>query len=166
MNCKLNLNLRCPPPTAPHPSRPWEGKGERGMRVGGRGATLSGSLAIRNYDVSGFRLIFCQTWPQHPSRKTGLVLQCRLPVPGAPGARRGPQGAENWPKTGGRIYNLILPKVCPARCAVNLRSFGGGDKQGSEHLPPGSRSEPNIDVCVCGGGQSGPDRPPNPIKTL
>ncbi len=34
-------------------------------------------------------------------------------VPGAPGARRGPQGAENRPKTRGRIYHFIRPKVCP-----------------------------------------------------
>jgi hypothetical protein len=34
-------------------------------------------------------------------------------VPGAPGARRGPQGAEKRPKTRGRIYHFILPKVCP-----------------------------------------------------
>ncbi len=33
-------------------------------------------------------------------------------VPGAPGARRGPQGAENRPKTRGRIHHFILPKVC------------------------------------------------------
>ncbi len=32
-------------------------------------------------------------------------------VPGAPGARRGPQGAENRPKTRSQIYHLILPKV-------------------------------------------------------
>ncbi len=29
-------------------------------------------------------------------------------VPGAPGARRGAQGAENRPKTRGRIYHFIL----------------------------------------------------------
>ncbi len=34
-------------------------------------------------------------------------------VPGAPGARRGSQGAEHRPKTRGRIYHFILPKVCP-----------------------------------------------------
>ena len=35
-----------------------------------------GSLA-GNFRV-GFRPIFGQTWPQNPSRTTGLVLQCRL----------------------------------------------------------------------------------------
>ncbi len=39
-------------------------------------------------------------------------------VPGAPGDRRAPRGAENWPKPQGRIYNFILPKVC--------RRFGPG----------------------------------------
>ena len=34
--------------------------------------------------------------------------------PRAPGARRGPKEAENMQKTRGRIYQLILPKVCPA----------------------------------------------------
>ena len=34
-------------------------------------------------------------------------------VPGAPGARRGPEGADNRPKTLGRTYHVILPKVCP-----------------------------------------------------
>ena len=35
-----------------------------------------GSLA-GNFRI-GFRPIFRQTWPQDPSRSTGLVLQCRL----------------------------------------------------------------------------------------
>ena len=40
---------------------------------------LSGSLSIRNSDFwAGFRPNFGQTWPQSPSRTTGLVLQCRL----------------------------------------------------------------------------------------
>ncbi len=39
---------------------------------------LSGSLATRYSDCSGFRPIFGQSWPQDPSRTTGLVLQCRL----------------------------------------------------------------------------------------
>ncbi len=34
-------------------------------------------------------------------------------VPGAPGASRGPQGAENRPETRGRIYHFIIPKVRP-----------------------------------------------------
>ena len=34
------------------------------------------------------------------------------PVPRPPG----PQGAENLPKTRGRIYHFILPKICPAQC--------------------------------------------------
>ncbi len=34
-------------------------------------------------------------------------------VPKAPGARRGPRGAENRPNARGRTYNLILPQVCP-----------------------------------------------------
>ncbi len=33
--------------------------------------------------------------------------------PKAPGARRGPQGAENRLKIRGRIYHFIVPKVCP-----------------------------------------------------
>ncbi len=47
-------------------------------------ARLSGSLAIRNSDFSGFRLIFGQTWAQNPSRTTALVLQCRLHQKPAP----------------------------------------------------------------------------------
>ena len=39
---------------------------------------LSGSLATRYSDSSGFRPIFGQTWPQNPSRTAGVVLQCRL----------------------------------------------------------------------------------------
>jgi hypothetical protein len=40
---------------------------------------LSGSFAILNSDFGvGFLQIFCQTWPQHISRATVLVLQCRL----------------------------------------------------------------------------------------
>ncbi len=35
-------------------------------------------------DFSGFRPIFGQTWPQNPSRTTGLVLQCRLNQKSAP----------------------------------------------------------------------------------
>ncbi len=31
----------------------------------------------------------------------------------APGASHGPQGAETRPKTRGRIYPFILPKICP-----------------------------------------------------
>ncbi len=31
-----------------------------------------------------FRPIFGQTWPQNPSRTTGLVLQCRLHQKSAP----------------------------------------------------------------------------------
>ena len=46
--------------------------------------SLSGSLATRNSDLSGFRPIFGQTWPQNPSRTTGLVLQCRLHQKSAP----------------------------------------------------------------------------------
>ena len=34
-------------------------------------------------------------------------------VPGAPGARRGPQGAGNLPKTRSRIHHLILPITKP-----------------------------------------------------
>jgi hypothetical protein len=34
--------------------------------------------------------------------------------PKAPGARRGPQGTENWQETRGRIYDFNLP---------NLRTF-------------------------------------------
>ncbi len=40
-----------------------------------------------------------------------------------PGARCGPQGAENRPGTRGQIYHFILPKVCPVRGpARNLSS--------------------------------------------
>ncbi len=46
--------------------------------------SLSGSLAIRNSGFSGFRPIFGRTWPQNPSRTTGLVLQCRLHQISAP----------------------------------------------------------------------------------
>ncbi len=35
-----------------------------------------GSLA--GFVRVGFRLSFGQTWPENPSRSTGLVLQCRL----------------------------------------------------------------------------------------
>ncbi len=45
---------------------------------------LSGSLAIRYSDLSGFRPISGQTWPQNPSRTTVLVLQCRLHQKSAP----------------------------------------------------------------------------------
>ena len=38
--------------------------------------------------------------------------------PKAPGARRGPQGAENQPETRGRIYYFILPKVCPVEATA------------------------------------------------
>ncbi len=38
--------------------------------------------------------------------------------PKAPGARRGPQGAENQPKNKGRIYYFILPEVCPRTSGV------------------------------------------------
>ncbi len=48
-------------------------------------AILSGSLAILSSDCwVGFRPIFGQTWPQNPSRTTGLVLQCRLHHKSAP----------------------------------------------------------------------------------
>ncbi len=39
---------------------------------------LSDSWAIRNSVCFSFRLILGQTWPQHLSRTTGVVLQCRL----------------------------------------------------------------------------------------
>ena len=45
---------------------------------------LSGSLATRYSDFSGFRTIFGQTSPQNPSRTKGLVLQCRLHQNSAP----------------------------------------------------------------------------------
>ncbi len=45
---------------------------------------LSGSLATRYSDFPGFRPIFGQTWPQKPSRTTGLVLQCHLNQKSAP----------------------------------------------------------------------------------
>jgi hypothetical protein len=38
----------------------------------------------------------------------------------APGARRGPQGAENRPKTRGRIYDFIFPQVFPGLCSCAL----------------------------------------------
>ena len=42
-------------------------------------------MAVLRYsDFSGFRAIFGQTWPQNPSRTTGLVLQCRLDQKSAP----------------------------------------------------------------------------------
>ncbi len=54
-------------------------------------------------------------------------------VPGAPGARRGLQGAENLPKTRGRIYHFILPKVCPGWFAA---TWGGRPEQ---PIPKGPR---------------------------
>jgi hypothetical protein len=36
------------------------------------------------YDSLGFWPVFGQTWPQNPSRTTGLVLQCRLHQKSAP----------------------------------------------------------------------------------
>ncbi len=45
---------------------------------------LSDSLATRYSAFSCFRQIFGQTWPQNPSRTTGLVLQCRLNQKSAP----------------------------------------------------------------------------------
>ncbi len=45
-------------------------------------------------------------------------------VPGIPGGRREPQGAENRPKTRGRIHNFILPKVFPVDpAACNLATL-------------------------------------------
>jgi hypothetical protein len=57
-------------------------------------------------------------------------------VPRAPGARRGPQGAENQPKTRGRIYRFILPKVCPG---VGAKREPGG----AEWLPNRAREHPD-----------------------
>jgi hypothetical protein len=42
------------------------------------GGSLAGICRV------GFRPIFGQTWPQNPSRTTGLVLQCRLHQKPAP----------------------------------------------------------------------------------
>ncbi len=56
------------------------GASRRSAKIG----ILSGSLAIRYSDFSCFRPIFGQTWPQNPSRTTGLVLQCRLHQKSAP----------------------------------------------------------------------------------
>ncbi len=81
---------------------------------------LSGSLAIRNSDfVAGFRSIFGQTWPQHPSRTTGLILQCRLHQQsggpgGAPeGPRRGSPGP-GGPRRGPLVFRHVQLGFC--RC--------------------------------------------------
>jgi hypothetical protein len=43
----------------------------------------------------------------------------------APGARRGPKGAEIRPKIRGRIYHFIIPKVCPIKFEVVVCRFVG-----------------------------------------
>ncbi len=73
-----------------------------------------------------YHVSFCGRSQKHkvPTNGTynwspGLILgaTCTIfragAVPGAPGARRGPQGAEHRPRTRGRIYDFFLPKVCP-----------------------------------------------------
>ena len=48
-------------------------------------ACLIGTLAILNSDLwSGLWPIFGPSWPQNPSRMTGLVLQCRVHRKSAP----------------------------------------------------------------------------------
>ncbi len=54
------------------------GSSLRGLNIELWGPKLSGSLATRYSDFSGFRPIFGQTWPPNLSRTTGVVLQCRL----------------------------------------------------------------------------------------
>ena len=66
---------------------------------------LSGSLAIRSYDFSGFRPIFGQTWPQNHSRTTGLVLQCRLQQKS--GGHGGPLRAPEGPRRGPPVFRHV-----------------------------------------------------------
>ncbi len=84
----IGLNSRAGPPLDPidrGPRAPARtGPRMRSARWSPIWATISGSLAIRNYIFSGFRSIFGQTWPPNPSRTTGLVLQCRLHQKSAP----------------------------------------------------------------------------------
>ncbi len=55
--------------------------------------------------------------------------------PKAPGARREPQGAEKLPKTWGRIYHFILPKVCPE----NTQKLKSHKLSGRVHARAGRR---------------------------
>ena len=53
----------------------------------------------------------------------------RRPPPKAPGARRGPRGAENRPKAQALIFHLIVPKVRLPNgdfAAFDIRPGGGG----------------------------------------
>ncbi len=55
-------------------------------------------------------------------------------VPGAPGARRGPQGTENLPKTRGRIYNFILAQSTELWTLVWLQAAAGSATLGTALL--------------------------------
>ncbi len=55
------------------------------------------------------------------------------PTPMTPGARRGPQGIENKPKTRSRLYHFILPKVCPVK---HTRAESGSSRIASGSFGP------------------------------
>ncbi len=83
---------------------------------------------IRSLSIFLFWLIFCQTWPQNPSRTTGLVLQCRLHQKSAPQTN---SKSISWPSgplafSDSRILALGLG---PKTFKIRLRRAG--------FLPPG-----------------------------
>ncbi len=130
-----------PPHLAPATARPCAPRITRVISEANSCADLEGPQTYHLYVLS-----LCGRSQKHkvPTNWTynwspGLIFgaTCTLfragAMPGAPGVRRGPQGAENRPKTRGRIYNFILPKVCPV---VGCRPLPGlTSPQGSWDRP-------------------------------
>jgi hypothetical protein len=113
--------------------RPRKPPGYRRAVLGNRWLSRSGwgtdwppsaGQTLRGLKFIIYILSFCGPSPKHkvPTNGTenwspGLILCATCTIfRAAPGARRGPQGAKNRPKARGRIYHVILPKVCPAGC--------------------------------------------------
>ncbi len=124
------------------------------------GVALSGSLATRYSDFSGFRPIFGQSWPHNPSRTTGLVLQCRLHQKPAPqtnsktiswqfGIRKSPPSNEPL-RAAGYLYIFI--------CSFFVDSDLVRDGRGTLFPAPGVDSGP------VERGSEGARGPPNPVN--
>ena len=99
---------------------------------------LEGSLA--GNCRAGFRSIFGQTWPQNPSRTTGLVLQCQLHQQSAPQTTSKPM---SWCQKNIRPDCLQVPRSRLGELLARSAPF----RDTAPKLPgprPGIRGEPGI----------------------
>ena len=68
-------------------------------------------------------------------------------VPGSPGARRGPQGAENRAQIRGQIFHFILPKVCPTPRGMCAKTRAA--KSDASQLPCTQQGQQQDQTTLC-----------------